>query len=76
MPKLAMTLEDVCSEFRKYGIPMEKSRLSNDIAAGVYPFGRVAKTSPRGRRTFEIWRCDVEMFLESKMPKGSCKGET
>ena len=52
------------------GIPMEKGRLADDIAAGVYPFGRVAKVAPNGRRTFDIWRVDVEQFLRSRIPTG------
>lgn len=65
---LTMTLEDVCKLFRSYGIPMEVIRLADDIEAGIYPFGRLVKVSPTGRRTFEIWRCDVEAFIKSKMP--------
>lgn len=67
---LRMTLEDVCQAFREMGIPMEKGRLADDIAAGVYPFGRVAKVAPNGRRTFDIWRVDVEQFLRSRIPTG------
>jgi hypothetical protein len=64
--RLTMTIQDVCTLFRKSGIPMEATRLSDDIAGGVYPFGRLVKTSPNGRRTFEIFRCDVEAFIKSK----------
>lgn len=67
---LRMTLDDVCQAFREMGVPMEKGRLADDIAAGVYPFGRVAKVSPNGRRTFDIWRVDVEKFLQSRIPTG------
>ena len=67
---LTMTLEEVCRLFRSYGVPMELGRLADDIAAGVYPFGRVVKTSATGRRTFEIWRVDVEAFIKSKTPEG------
>lgn len=66
---LTMTLEDVCRLFRSYGIPMEIMRLADGIEAGVYPFGRIVKKSSTGRRTFEIWRVDVEAFLRSKMPQ-------
>lgn len=67
---LTMTIEDVCKLFRSYGIPAESMRMSDDIASGIYPFGRVVKVSPTGRRTFEIWRVDVEAFLKTKMPEG------
>lgn len=66
--KISMTILDVAKLFREYGIPMECGRLADDIASGAYPFGRVVKTSETGRRTFEIWRVDVEAFLHSKMP--------
>lgn len=68
---LTMTLDDVCKLFRSYGIPMELTRLADGIASGAYPFGRVVKISPTGRRTFEIWRCDVEAFIDSKIPDGT-----
>jgi hypothetical protein len=65
--KLTLTLDGVCQLFRDHGVPMEKGRLARDLASGdVYPFGRVVKTSATGRRTFEIWRKDVEEFLASK----------
>ena len=69
MPNLTMTLEDVCKLFRSYGIPMEVRRLADEIEAGIYPFGRVIRRGPQGRRCFEIWRCDVEAFIQSKMPR-------
>ena len=71
MPKLTMTINDVAKLFRSYGVPIELGRLADDIASGAYPFGRVVRISPNGRRTFEIWRVDVEAFLKSKMPQNS-----
>lgn len=67
-PKLTMTLDEVAVEFRRWGISIEKGRLADGIASGDYPIGRVVRASPGGRRTFEIWRCDVEAFLASKIP--------
>lgn len=66
--KLTMTLEDVCKLFRSYGIPMETTRLADGIESGYYPFGSLVKKSPNGRRTFEIWRIDVENYIKSKTP--------
>ena len=66
---LTMTIQDVAKLFREYGIPMELGRLADGIASGAYPFGRVVRTSATGRRTFEIWRVDVEAFLQSKIPQ-------
>lgn len=68
--KLTMTLEDVCQIFRAHGIPMEKGRLSRDIAAGLYPFGRVIDNG-KSRKKFEIWTIDVLNFIDSKTPKST-----
>ena len=65
--RLTLTLEGVCQLFRERGVPMDKNRLRQDLAAGnVYPFGRVVNISDGGRHTFQIWRKDVEAFLDSK----------
>ena len=40
---LRMTLDDVCRAFWAMGIPVEKGRLADDIAAGVYPFGKISR---------------------------------
>ena len=68
---MTMTISDVAKLFRQYGIPIELGRLADGIASGHYPFGKVVRVSPKGRRTFEIWRVDVEAFLKSKMPESS-----
>lgn len=68
---MTMTISDVAKLFRQYGIPIELGRLADGIASGHYPFGKVVRVSPGGRRTFEIWRVDVEAFLKSKMPGSS-----
>lgn len=69
--KLKLSLEETCQMLRQYGIGMRLDILADQIAIGAYPFGRVIRTSPNGRRTFEIWRCDVEQFLKSKLPEGT-----
>lgn len=66
---MTMTINDVAKLFRQYGVPIELGRLADGIASGDYPFGRVVRVSDGGRRTFEIWRVDVEAFLKSKMPE-------
>ena len=66
---ITMSIQDVAKLFREYGIPIELRRLADGIASGDYPFGRVVRISPNGRRTFEIWRVDVEAFLQSKIPQ-------
>lgn len=66
---LTLTINETCKLFRSYGVPMEQTRLADGIESGIYPFGRLVRVSPRGRRVFEIWRCDVENYIESKQPK-------
>lgn len=59
-----ITINETLQEFRKAGIHISQSVLADGIEDGTYPFGRlIAKTS--SRRTFEIWRKDVEAFLAS-----------
>lgn len=62
-----LTLSEYLEVFRAYGIPMDKKRLSEGIKAGLYP-GRVVNIGPTGRTSFEIWRKDVEAFLEERRP--------
>lgn len=66
---ITMTLEDVAKELRAVGIPTHLGRLADSIADGTYPFGRVVKVSPTGRRTFEIFRVDFQRWLDSIIPK-------
>ena len=64
-----LTLGQCLEMFRAYGIPMDKKRLSEGIKAGHYP-GRIISVGPTGRTCFEIWRKDVEAFLEDRRPTG------
>lgn len=66
MEKLTMTINDVLKEMRKAGIPCSERSVSNGIAMGAYPFGRVSNIGPTGRRTLEIFRVDFYAWLESK----------
>lgn len=66
MPKVTMTVREVLIEMRKVGIPCSERSVSNGIAMGVYPFGRVSNVGPTGRRTLEIFRVDFYAWLESK----------
>lgn len=63
-----LTLNQCLDLFRSVGIPMDKKRLSDGIKAGIYP-GRIISVGPTGRTCFEIWRKDVEAFLEERKPK-------
>lgn len=77
MPKanyrLTMTLMDVYHAMREAGIPCTPKRISDGIACGAYPFGRVVFTGETGRRTLEIFRVDFEDWLETRIPKERAK---
>lgn len=66
---LTVTINEVAAMFRAVGIKATPVTLTDGIEAGAYPFGRLVKKSPAGRRQFEIFRVDVQRFLESKTPK-------
>ena len=70
MPKsITMTLRDVYLEMREAGIRCSMKVISDGIATGAYPFGRVVNVGETGRRTVEIFRVDFESWLASKTPK-------
>lgn len=64
-----LTLKQCVELFQSVGIPMDNKKLSEGIKAGIYP-GRILNVGATGRHSFEIWRCDVEAFLQEKKPKG------
>lgn len=69
MAKLTMTLREVLLAMRAAGIPVTEKIISDGIASGAYPFGRVVSTGETGRRTLHIFRVDFDAWLESKTPK-------
>lgn len=69
MAKLTMTLREVLLAMRAAGIPVTEKIISDGIASGAYPFGRVVNTGETGRRTLQIFRVDFDAWLESKTPK-------
>lgn len=68
---VTMTLRDVYYEMREAGIRCSEKVISDGIATGAYPFGRVLNVGETGRRTVQIFRVDFESWLETKMPKES-----
>lgn len=66
MAKLTMTVCEVMTEMRRHGIHCNQNTVSDGIAMGVYPFGRVSNIGPTGRKTLEIFRVDFYAWLESK----------
>lgn len=67
--RLTMTLMEVYQAMREAGIPNTPKRISDGIACGAYPFGRVVVTGETGRRTLEIFRVDFYAWLETKIPQ-------
>lgn len=68
---ITMTLRDVYYEMREAGIRCSMKVISDGIATGAYPFGRVVNEGETGRRTLQIFRVDFEAWLKSKMPQDS-----
>ena len=65
---ITMSLRDVYTEMRSAGIRCSMKVISDGIATGAYPFGRVVNVGETGRRTLEIFRVDFESWLASKTP--------
>lgn len=55
-----MTINEICEDMRRNGYPITQKTLSDGIAGGAFPFGKVIKTGTTGRRTFVILRRDYE----------------
>ena len=69
MAKLTMSLREVLYAMREAGIHCNERIISDGIASGAYPFGRVTNIGETGRRTLEIFRVDFYAWLDSKTPK-------
>ena len=70
MPKPRMTLDDVLSDMRAHGMPIEKRTLSECLKQGVFPFATVLGISPTGRANFLIMRRDYEKWAEEYLYLG------
>ena len=66
---VTMTLRQVYYEMQQAGIRCSIKVISDGIATGAYPFGRVVNVGETGRRTVQIFRVDFEAWLRSKLPK-------
>nr|DAI75756.1 MAG TPA: hypothetical protein [Caudoviricetes sp.] len=63
--KPRMTLNEVLAQMRKRGMAMGQETLSNGIADGTFPFGKVMSTGKAGRRTFLILRAYFERWAKT-----------
>ena len=62
-----MTLEQLVQDVRLRNVPMDKNMLSNLIADGTFPIGKVIKTSPSGRRTILVLASDYYPWADQKL---------
>lgn len=63
MSKQVMTLSECVEAMRAAGIPCSMRSVSDSLADGVYPFGRIKSVGKTGYRSFEIFRSDFERWL-------------
>lgn len=64
---LRMTIHEVCADLRREGIPVTEKYLADGILAGEYPFGRLLREGPTGRRTFIIERKLYESWKQANL---------
>lgn len=62
-----MTMNEVMDDMRSCGYPISQKTLSDDMVAGVFPFGTLLSTGQTGRRTFMILRRDYENWKNENM---------
>ena len=66
MKKERMTIREVCQDLRSIGMGMSQKAVSNCIADGTFPFGRVLSVT-NGRRHILILRQDYEKWKANKI---------
>lgn len=59
MQKITCTVQETAKILRQHGFPCCATNLSKQIAEGIYPFGRVIREGPSGRKTIQIFRRDL-----------------
>lgn len=66
MLKSRMTIRQVCIDLRKRGCGMSQKAVSNCIADGTFPFGKVLSVT-NGRRHILILRKDYEAWADENL---------
>ncbi len=69
MAKPRMTVAEVCRDLRNCGMGLTHKTVSDGIASGLFPFGKLIGVNPSGRRTFMILRKDYEKWKEEALSK-------
>lgn len=72
---VTMTLRDVYYEMRAAGIRCSVKVISDSIACGAYPFGRIVNVGDTGRRSVQIFRVDFEAWLKTRIPQETAAHE-
>lgn len=62
-----ITMMEIMADMRSCGYSISQKRLSDGMAAGVFPFGTLVSTGETGRRTFQILRRDYESWKNENM---------
>lgn len=60
---ITVTATEAAARLRQAGMRISVKRLVDGIYSGDYPFGRIVSTGPSGRRTVEIYRRDLEIWI-------------
>lgn len=66
MSSPVMTLSECVEAMREAGIPCSARSVSDSLADGAYPFGRIKSVGKTGYRSFEIFRSDFERWLSGE----------
>ena len=66
MQRPKMTLNEVCSDLRRRGAGMTQKTISDGIASGAFPFGKVLSVT-NGRRHILSLRKDYEAWADENL---------
>lgn len=70
-PRLTMTVTELYYAMREVGIPCSPRSISDGIASGAYPFGRIVCVGEGGRRRIEVFKVDFLAWLRTRIPNDS-----
>lgn len=71
MTKISISMTDTVRRLREVGFSVSNANFPALVDAGVLPFVRVIKVSPRtGRRTYCVLRKDMEDWIKAQTLPG------
>lgn len=62
-----MTLDQLAADFRRRNVPIDKNTISNLIADGTFPIGKVLNVGLTGRRNLFVLASDYYPWAEEKL---------